>query len=314
MELFYIICAGILGGAIGSFLNVVIWRIPEGMSLITPPSHCPKCGHQIRVYDNVPVFGWIFLGGKCRDCRQPISLRYPLVEAICMVIPIFLASAFLIRRWSFPSDTFFHWTEIADFWKSNEQTWKSMMNTAGGDLVAFSELPIGILQKSLFFTFLLSGFFYFMLIFGLIESDGKKVPNSILCSVLIFLIPVFMGIGKIAGNADHSAFDILFQYFDFSFVLLFLALLPFWFLALRTQRKEIFVLFVLMMFFVPFRHSGAWFSGKYFLLNLSAALMIAGSSLLLYIVKRCSGQSVPGLILFGINILLLLIQFLKNEV
>lgn len=73
----------LFGSAIGSFLNVVIYRMPLGQSLSFPSSHCPKCKHSIRWYDNVPVFGWIFLRGKCRDCREPISVRYPLIEATC---------------------------------------------------------------------------------------------------------------------------------------------------------------------------------------------------------------------------------------
>jgi prepilin signal peptidase PulO-like enzyme (type II secretory pathway) len=68
---------------IGSFLNVVIYRLPRGKSLSNPPSHCPRCNHPIRWYDNVPVFGWILLRGKCRDCKEPISIRYPIVEAFC---------------------------------------------------------------------------------------------------------------------------------------------------------------------------------------------------------------------------------------
>jgi leader peptidase (prepilin peptidase) / N-methyltransferase len=72
----------LLGGVIGSFLNVVVYRLPNGISLITPPSHCPACKKPIRWFDNVPVFGWIMLGGRCRNCRSPISIRYPLVEAV----------------------------------------------------------------------------------------------------------------------------------------------------------------------------------------------------------------------------------------
>jgi len=68
------------GGAIGSFLNVVVYRLPLGISLIRPPSHCPACKQPIRWFDNVPVFGWIMLRGRCRNCRCPISIRYPLVE------------------------------------------------------------------------------------------------------------------------------------------------------------------------------------------------------------------------------------------
>lgn len=72
----------VVGGCVGSFLNVVVYRLPAGKSLIRPGSFCPKCGHPIRWYDNVPVFGWFLLRGRCRDCHEPISFRYPLVEAI----------------------------------------------------------------------------------------------------------------------------------------------------------------------------------------------------------------------------------------
>lgn len=72
--------AGVLGLLIGSFLNVVAWRVPRGESIVTPPSACPACGHAIRPRDNVPVLGWLLLRGHCRDCAAPISVRYPLVE------------------------------------------------------------------------------------------------------------------------------------------------------------------------------------------------------------------------------------------
>jgi len=71
------------GACIGSFLNVFVYRFPRRKSLVHPPSLCPRCGHFIRWYDNVPVFGWIKLRGKCRDCRLPISARYPCVEGFC---------------------------------------------------------------------------------------------------------------------------------------------------------------------------------------------------------------------------------------
>jgi len=71
-----------LGGAVGSFLNVVVYRLPLGMSITWPGSHCPHCHHPIRPYDNVPVLAWFWLRGRCRDCRQWISTRYPLVEAV----------------------------------------------------------------------------------------------------------------------------------------------------------------------------------------------------------------------------------------
>src|SRR3990170_6426473 len=72
--------AGVFGSLIGSFLNVVIFRVPAGRSIVSPPSACGSCGAAIRPFDNVPVLSWLVLRGKCRDCRAPISARYPLVE------------------------------------------------------------------------------------------------------------------------------------------------------------------------------------------------------------------------------------------
>jgi leader peptidase (prepilin peptidase)/N-methyltransferase len=74
------VLAAVFGAIIGSFLNVVAWRLPRGESLSHPPSHCPKCGEPVKPYDNVPVVSWLVLRGRCRHCGQPISKRYPLVE------------------------------------------------------------------------------------------------------------------------------------------------------------------------------------------------------------------------------------------
>ncbi|HEY8302485.1 MAG TPA: prepilin peptidase [Jatrophihabitans sp.] len=78
---FWTALAVLLGLAVGSFLNVVIYRLPAGESIVSPPSRCPRCGNQIRNRHNVPVLGWLVLRGKCFDCGLPISARYPLVEA-----------------------------------------------------------------------------------------------------------------------------------------------------------------------------------------------------------------------------------------
>ncbi len=75
-----LILLGALGAAIGSFLNVVIHRVPLSQSIMHPPSSCPGCGHAIRAFDNVPVLSWLVLRGRCRDCGIGISPRYPLVE------------------------------------------------------------------------------------------------------------------------------------------------------------------------------------------------------------------------------------------
>jgi leader peptidase (prepilin peptidase)/N-methyltransferase len=88
------VIAAVFGLAIGSFLNVVIWRVPRGESVVSPPSACPKCGNAIRNRDNVPVLGWLLLRGKCRDCGEPISGRYPLVEASTAVLFVVMALRF----------------------------------------------------------------------------------------------------------------------------------------------------------------------------------------------------------------------------
>jgi leader peptidase (prepilin peptidase)/N-methyltransferase len=72
----------LVGAAIGSFLNVVAWRLPRGNPVTHPPSACPSCGHRIRPRHNVPVLGWLLLRGRCHDCDEPIAARYPLVEAL----------------------------------------------------------------------------------------------------------------------------------------------------------------------------------------------------------------------------------------
>lgn len=75
-----VIAAGVAGLIVGSFLNVVAYRLPRGESLVSPGSRCPGCGEPVRPYDNVPVLSWLLLRGRCRDCREPIPARYPLVE------------------------------------------------------------------------------------------------------------------------------------------------------------------------------------------------------------------------------------------
>jgi leader peptidase (prepilin peptidase) / N-methyltransferase len=96
LELPQILLAGLFGLLIGSFLNVVIYRLPRGQSLVTPPSTCPGCGTRIRPFDNVPVLSWVLLGGKCHTCRAPISIQYPLVEFVT-------GALFLLVAWATPA-------------------------------------------------------------------------------------------------------------------------------------------------------------------------------------------------------------------
>ncbi|MDQ1603495.1 MAG: leader peptidase (prepilin peptidase) / N-methyltransferase [Actinomycetota bacterium] len=87
----YVLVA-VLGLAVGSFLNVVIWRVPRGESVVHPPSHCPSCDAPVRPRDNVPVLSWLMLRGRCRDCAAPISARYPTVELLTAGVFVILAA------------------------------------------------------------------------------------------------------------------------------------------------------------------------------------------------------------------------------
>ena len=107
-HLVFILFLFALGACVGSFLNVVVWRLPRietrrrstsadrRSRAVNPPSHCPKCDTPLKWYDNLPVIGWIKLGGKCRYCRQPISPRYPIVEAITGLLFVFYYVMFFI--------------------------------------------------------------------------------------------------------------------------------------------------------------------------------------------------------------------------
>ena len=95
--LMLLVLAGVLGLAVGSFLNVVVYRVPAGMSIVRPHSACPGCGHEIAARDNVPVVSWLLLRGRCRSCRAGISPRYPLVELAGAVAVVGVAV------WSAPS-------------------------------------------------------------------------------------------------------------------------------------------------------------------------------------------------------------------
>ncbi len=87
-------CAFAVGAVVGSFLNVLIHRVPRGESIVRPASRCPRCGRPIRWYDNVPILSWILLRARCRDCAGPIPVRYPLVE-----LAGGLVGALAVSRW-----------------------------------------------------------------------------------------------------------------------------------------------------------------------------------------------------------------------
>lgn len=81
-----LIMAAVFGLAVGSFLNVCIYRLPRGQSLASPPSRCPRCQHPLRWYHNIPVFSWIVLRGRCAQCQAPFSIQYPIIEVVTALV------------------------------------------------------------------------------------------------------------------------------------------------------------------------------------------------------------------------------------
>ncbi len=111
MESVYLVTVALFGACIGSFINVVVYRLPAGLSLIHPPSRCPHCHTRLKAKDNIPIFGWLWLRGKCRYCGASIPWRYPTIEFSTALLFTALAWQFapvsslpqLVMLWSFAS-------------------------------------------------------------------------------------------------------------------------------------------------------------------------------------------------------------------
>jgi leader peptidase (prepilin peptidase) / N-methyltransferase len=101
-----VVVAALCGVAVGSFLNVVIYRVPAKQSITKPPSSCPGCGHPIAPRDNIPILSWLLLKGRCRHCNMRIAPRYPLVEALTGALFVMVALRFG-WSWSVPAETIF---------------------------------------------------------------------------------------------------------------------------------------------------------------------------------------------------------------
>lgn len=143
------VVAGVLGALVGSFLNVVAYRVPLGRSIVSPPSACPQCGARVRAWDNIPVLSWLLLAGRCRDCRARISPRYPLVE-----LATALAFGFV--------------------------TWWMLASGALEPAAAPARLAAGILALGAFLS--LAGV---SIVLALIDLDSHTLPNRIVLPALL---------------------------------------------------------------------------------------------------------------------------------
>ena len=117
-----------LGASMGSLINVLVYRIPRGLSVVSPPSRCPSCQTRLTWRENIPIFGWLLLRGKCRFCKAPISAEYPVVEAIVAVL-----FALLFALWYIVGDHAvwlgIHWGTVAPEWAANGivRTWPAFV-------------------------------------------------------------------------------------------------------------------------------------------------------------------------------------------
>lgn len=213
----YVGWVAFLGAAIGSFLNVVVWRVPEGASLISPPSHCPKCGARIRWFDNVPIFGWILLGGKCRDCKAPISPRYPAVEFLCCSISAIFAAAILLGGWTaLPSQPLFwsdwaNWANAADVWNAvaeggalgeNAQTPSTLtLLTTDFSSAAFFRFANSAVALALVWSFAA----FAALVLGFVEWDKGRSPSSLIWSAAAIPVVGLLVLGALSGGESGVA-------------------------------------------------------------------------------------------------------------
>ncbi len=148
-----------VGSMVGSFLNVVVYRLPAGKSIVHPGSHCPACGHTIRWYHNVPIVSWLVLGGRCYDCRAKISPRYPLVELATGVLFVTLFDV--------------------DVWRP--------MKRVGFELISPEPLHFGIDYYTHYAVDL--WLVCSLLAAAFIEFDGRRVPRRVFgLAILVALV------------------------------------------------------------------------------------------------------------------------------
>jgi leader peptidase (prepilin peptidase)/N-methyltransferase len=159
---------GVLGTLIGSFLNVVVYRVPRGASIVAPPSACGACGHEVRGYDNIPLVSWLVLRGRCRDCAAPISVRYPLVELAGAV-------AFAVVAWLFVPD---------------------ILGAFGAGAVAGGVTGILVLVAYLYLVAI-------SIALALIDLDTRRLPNVLVLPMYAVGGVLFTAAAAVSGQWQH---------------------------------------------------------------------------------------------------------------
>ena len=165
MTALLLVAAALYGLAIGSFLNVVIYRVPLKKSIVRPPSSCPGCGNQISAVDNIPVVSWLVLRGRCRHCGMRIAFRYPLVEALTGALFVMVALRFG-WSWTLPAELFF---------------------VAGLIALAFTDLDHMLLPKSIVYT---TGAFVgaALLVAAAVNGQWHRLGIAAICGAVEFAV------------------------------------------------------------------------------------------------------------------------------
>lgn len=139
----------IWGACFGSFLNVVVYRLPAGLSLAHPPSRCPHCGHQLGVRENIPVLGWLLLGGKCRWCKTPISPRYLWVEASMGLLCVVTVARFGLTLEAIAAFTLIFWLVALALIDLDTFTLPNSLTQSGLSLGLIFQIVLGLQDSGL---------------------------------------------------------------------------------------------------------------------------------------------------------------------
>ncbi|MFQ5950422.1 MAG: prepilin peptidase, partial [Nitrospiria bacterium] len=183
----------ILGLLIGSFVNVCIYRLPRGESIVFPPSHCPSCAKPVKPYDNIPILSFILLRGKCRSCGVPISWQYPLVELVHALGYTFILHQFGLSPQALVYALFFSSLVVVSFIDLSHQIVPDVITLPGmalGLIVASTILPLGPINSLVGLT-LGGGLFYLVAVLSIAFLKKEGLGGGDI--KLIAMIGAFIG-------------------------------------------------------------------------------------------------------------------------
>lgn len=287
----------VIGACFGSFLNVVIWRVPEKMSLSSPPSHCPKCGSPVRWFDNIPIFSWFILKGKCRSCHAPISFRYPMVEGMSCLVAFLVGVGILFCGWQGNCGQAIRWDRLADDFSHCVVTLQQAQEPAPSaqDVVLnpdnvsivvddFIHLLFLAVALSIFWTILADA----ALMLGFVQYDKEIPPQSLLIATLT-IEAIGLGIVYWLNREDASQTGARLLTFAASILL---GAIP----ALAAKKEERFCVAVI---------GSVWgvASGLYLALPGAALCMAIAEA-----IRRKTGRRSMGIVVFAATTLLLALE------